>query len=117
MVEYFPGKRSQESEVDDVSENIMLETTVALNAISELDRALIGHDAPAVVRTAIGLRTKDGLTDGAIDRALEAHAIHARGEKTEQAYRNLLLNVFIFGTKARENAAARKEHSRKEALS
>ncbi len=96
-------------------EHIVFETTKALEGLSASDRALIGHDAPAVVRTAINLRTKDGLTDGAIDKALDAHAISARGEKTQQAYRNLLLHVFVFGTKAAEEASRRIE-ARKEAL-
>ncbi len=93
--------------------DIRLETKKAFEGLTDEQKKHIGPDAAAVVRTAFRLRTKDGLQDDAISRALKHHDIDKRSRRDQEAYRHLLVKVFLFGTEAQEAAAERKR-TRKE---
>jgi hypothetical protein len=94
-------------------EQIRTEAVGAFNMLSTAQKKLIGSDAVAVLRTAIGYKTKDGLTDGAVDKALEHHRLSTWGYRTQSAYRQYLLYHFLFGSEARRKSAERRRMEKK----
>lgn len=78
--------------------DIRHEAIVAFNRLSCIEQRYIGQDAVAVLRTAIGCKTRDGMIDEAIPRALEHHHITERNEKVQEAYRRYLFCYFLFNT-------------------
>ena len=107
--EKFKPRSPEESQMGSANmPDVPTEARIALENLSDDQRRRIGPDAAAVIRTALQLRTGDGLIDDTIKRAFETHGIDRRGPEEQRAYRFLLTAMFTFGPEAKERYEARR---------
>ena len=89
-------------------QDLFLEGTRALGRLPLSHTRLLRDDWFDVVRTAENIRIKDGLIDNTIPQTLRKCGIEARSPNEKSAYHHLLMQLYLFGTEAKEQSRRRQ---------
>lgn len=95
-----------------MNSELFVEASKALNALPLGSQKLLRDDWFDVVLKVESIRTKDGIIDGAIPLALRQCGIESRSAKELEAYRRLLMELYLFGAEAKRKSAERRSIER-----
>lgn len=88
-------------------DRVFKDATDAFNGLTLSDKGRLQSDWYDVVATFFSLRPSAANHNKVINETFTKHGIDKRGMLEQTAYRALLLNVFVFGSEAKEAAARR----------